>query len=81
MDLWLKMRCDKCGREGSRAEFKWIGPIEPGLRDSFRKCPDCGALVVCDEFAEDEQVSQEKPWGFKALGRKSRRGIEKDADM
>jgi hypothetical protein len=35
---------------------------------------------MCDEFAEDERANQDKPWGFKALGRKSRRGMEKDAD-
>jgi DNA-directed RNA polymerase subunit RPC12/RpoP len=75
------MKCDKCGYEGSRAVFKWIEPIEPGLRDSYRRCPGCGSRVMCDEFAEDERTSQKKPWGFKALGRKSRRGMEKDADV
>jgi predicted RNA-binding Zn-ribbon protein involved in translation (DUF1610 family) len=76
------MKCDKCGYEGSRAVFKFIGPVEPGLRDSYRRCPSCGSMTMCDEFAEDEQTNQEeKPWGFKALGRKSGRGMKKDADV
>ena len=76
------MKCDKCGYEGTRAVFKWIGPVEPGLRDSYRRCPSCSALVMCDEFAEDEAADQsKKPWGFKALGRKSGRGTGTDGDV
>ena len=59
-----------------------MGPIEPGIRDSFRRCPSCDALVKCDEAAEDEKAGDaKKPWGFKALGRKSVRGMDKDADV
>ena len=75
------MKCDKCGYEGSRAVFRFIGPIEPGLRDSFRKCPECESRVMCDEFAEDEQANPARPWGSKALGRKSVRGSEKNGNV
>ena len=75
------MKCDKCGYEGSRGVFKFIRPIEPGIRDSYRRCPKCEAEVLCDEAAEDEKSDGKLPWGFKALGKKSVRGMDKDADV
>ena len=75
------MKCTKCGYEGSRAVFRYLGPIETGVRDSFRLWPSCSARVACDEFAEDEQVTETKVWGLKALGRKSVRGENKNGDM
>ena len=52
---------------------------EGGSSEAERDGDDAGHY---DEAAEDEKLSDAtKPWGFKALGRKSVRGTEKDGDV
>lgn len=75
------MRCDECGYEGSRAEFRFIKTIEDSALTE-RLCPKCKALTTCDEVEEDEAKGPTLAWGMKALGRKSRRKeVKQDADV
>jgi len=75
------MKCMKCGYEGSRAVFRYISPMEAGVRNSIRLCPSCGGITTCDEFDEDENAGQVEVWGLKALGRKTVKGVNKDGNM
>ena len=75
------MKCTKCGHEGSRAEFKYMGPMESGFRKSIRRCPQCNQLTECDEMAEDEVVGDAGAWGLKALGKKIQKGVKNDGDL
>lgn len=61
------LKCDKCGFEGSRAEFKYIGQAEPIGAVDFRRCPACTNLIVCDEVEEDEKSNFTDVWGMSAL--------------
>jgi len=67
------MKCDKCGHEGTRAEFKYLGMANEAGADSMRLCPKCRAAVYCDELAEDEKTSEVKVWGMRVLGKKIER--------
>jgi len=68
------MKCATCGHDASRAEFRYVGPMQAGFRKSYRKCPKCGKLTECDEFAEDEKVGDAGAWGLRALGKKIMKG-------
>ena len=75
------MKCTKCGHEGSRAVFRYVGPVDVGVRNSIRQCPGCGSHTFCDEFAEDEKMGEVEVWGLKALGRGAKRADRKDTDV
>jgi len=76
------MKCQKCGYEASRAEFRYIGPLAENEGGSMRKCPKCQQLTPCDDLSEDESAGREMAWGMKALGRrKSRKETKPDADL
>lgn len=60
-------KCDKCGYEGNRSEFKYIGQAQETGAMSLRRCPKCAYLVTCDEIAEDEERNFTTVWGMSSL--------------
>lgn len=61
------LKCNKCGFEGSRAEFKYVGQAESVGAESIRRCPNCANLIICDELEEDEKSDFKDVWGMSAL--------------
>ena len=59
----MKLKCKKCGCEGSKAEFKYLHLADSAGPNTYRQCPKCQAGVYCDELDEGEQFSGEGVWG------------------
>lgn len=72
------LKCDKCGFEGSRPKFKYIGQAEPIGAESIRRCPKCANLVLCDEIEEDERSSFTDVWGMNSLRGKIFKGKKEE---
>ncbi|KFD41780.1 hypothetical protein HY02_05560 [Peptococcaceae bacterium SCADC1_2_3] len=78
------LKCDKCGFEGSRAEFKYIGQAQEIGAMVFRRCPACTNLVVCDEAEEDEKSNFTDVWELNRLrgkvfkGKKEKKEVKKN---
>jgi len=60
----LVIKCSKCGYEGGRAEWKYVGNLNMIGSLAYRKCPGCGHFEVCDELTSDEQYRGPEPWGI-----------------
>ena len=61
------MKCEHCGHEGSKAEFRYLRMAESSGPDTYRLCPECRKPVFCEELAKDEQSVGMKPWGLSPL--------------
>ena len=48
------MKCEKCGHEGARSEFRYLYRVRLESSQAMRECPKCLAYVVSDELAEQE---------------------------
>jgi hypothetical protein len=55
------LRCDKCGYEGAKVEFRYQGLASGIGAATMRRCPQCGKAVYCDETTEEE--GEVRPWG------------------
>jgi hypothetical protein len=75
------IKCEKCGFEGDRSDFRRFYVSDNGSRTT-RRCPECGAEVQCDELELDEEMgfTANKTWGLTGVwgqtfpGKKKRRG-------
>lgn len=61
------LKCDKCGHEGLRSEFRYVSQAHEIGAATYRKCPQCGGLVYCDEMEEDLKAQDIKVWGLHNL--------------
>lgn len=59
----LKLKCNNCGYEGSKAEFKYLHLADSAGPNSYRLCPKCQFALYCDELEEGEQYTGEGVWG------------------
>lgn len=61
------LKCDKCGYEGSRSEFRYVSQACQIGPATYRRCPQCGRLVYCGEMEEDERIHGVNVWGLSKL--------------
>ncbi len=61
------MKCNNCGHEGSKAEFRYLRMAESAGPNTYRLCPECRKPVFCEELEKDEQSEGMKPWGLGPL--------------
>lgn len=59
----MTLKCDHCGHEGSKAEFKYLGLAESAGPNAYRFCPLCHTAFYCDELEEGDQFSGKGVWG------------------
>ncbi|HBQ29128.1 hypothetical protein DK28_0206460 [Peptococcaceae bacterium SCADC1_2_3] len=84
MEVGEVLKCDKCGFEGGRAEFQYIGQAEPIGAVNIRRCPACANLIICDEVEEDEKSNFTDVWELNRLrgkvfkGKKEKREEKKN---
>ncbi len=58
----MLIKCHKCGKEGSKAEFKYLHLAESAGPNSYRQCPDCHAAIYCYELETNDPDSK-SAWG------------------
>ena len=59
----MPVKCDQCGHEGSKAEFRYLGLAESAGPNSYRLCPRCHTAFFCDELEDREQSPGKTVWG------------------
>jgi len=83
------MKCSKCGCEGGRGIWKFIGNLNVTGTLAYRQCPECGHLEVCDEFFSNEEYRGPQSWGtgkfrgkvFKGKKKKPDRELSQDTNI
>jgi len=63
----MALTCNKCGYEGSRAEFKYVGAADFPGPNTFRLCPKCRNQVYCDEWEQNDKNPDVNVWGLSGL--------------
>ena len=59
----MQFKCDNCGYEGSKAEFRFLGHVDSAGSDCYRQCPKCHVAVYSEEVGEAEDYSGKDVWG------------------
>ncbi len=54
------MRCDKCGFEGHKSEFRYLYNTTLDAETAYRECPKCYNWVVCNELEEERREKAAK---------------------
>jgi len=63
----MPIKCDNCGYEGLRSEFRVLCRAADPSPDMYRQCPKCKCAVYSDELELDEQSPPLKIWGLGSL--------------
>ncbi|MDY6880718.1 MAG: hypothetical protein V2J25_00575 [Desulfatiglans sp.] len=63
----MTVKCDNCGHEGSKAEFRYLGLAESAGPNSYRLCPRCHAAIFCEELEGSDRSSGRTVWGVGPL--------------
>jgi len=74
----MALKCDNCGYEGLRSEFRALGRARDPAPDMYRQCPKCKCAVFSDELELDEQSPPLNVWGLSSLRGKVFRREKKD---
>ena len=76
----MALKCDNCGYEGLRSEFRALGRAADPSPDMYRQCPKCKCAVYSDELELDEQSPTLKVWGLSSLRGQVFRREKKDTN-
>ena len=63
----MALKCNNCGHEGLRNEFRVLCRVEDPGPDLYRQCPKCKTAVYSEELEQDEQTSGIDVWGLSSL--------------
>ena len=63
----MALKCDNCGHEGLRHEFRVLCHADGAGPDYYRQCPKCNVAVYSDELEQDEQSPPADVWGLSSL--------------
>lgn len=50
------MKCDKCGFDSDKNQFRYLYNVKIDESISYRECPKCYTYVECDELAEERRT-------------------------
>ena len=76
----MALKCDNCGHEALRNEFRVLCRANDPSPDLYRQCPKCKCAVYSDELELDEQTPTLKIWGLSSLRGQVFRREKKDAN-
>jgi len=72
------LECGKCGYQGTRDEFRYMGQAKEVGATTFRKCPKCEAVFICNEIEVDDDYRGATPWGLSSFRGKVFKGKKKE---
>lgn len=54
------MKCDKCGFDSDKSQFRYLYNVKIDESISFRECPKCYTYVECDELAGEKELQENR---------------------
>jgi len=59
------IKCEKCGFEGTKADFEYVGQEVGTL--IYRRCRNCKNIILFDESDEENDTRDVQVWGISPL--------------